>query len=146
MRLAHFNLAQIAEARGDDAAADAEYRTEIDHHPTAYKAIFNLGRLKARRGLSAEAIAQYRKSVEANPEFAEGFFYLAKALLDEGKSLDDAESYARRGLALEPDGQTSPLGHFVIGGVMMKRGKAAEAERELNKGLALEARLARRAK
>ena len=146
VRLAHFNLAQIAEARGDDAAADAEYRTEIDHHPTAYKAIFNLGRLKARRGLSAEAIAQYRKSVEANPEFAEGFFYLAKALLDEGKSLDDAESYARRGLALEPDGQTSPLGHFVIGGVMMKRGKAAEAERELNKGLALEARLARRAK
>ncbi|HUR21990.1 MAG TPA: sulfatase-like hydrolase/transferase, partial [Vicinamibacterales bacterium] len=144
VRLAHFNLAQIAEARGDDAGADAEYRTEIDHHPTAFKAIFNLGRLKARRGLSAEAIGLYKRSVETNPEFAEGFFYLAKALLDEGKSLGDAESYARKGLALEPDGQTSPLGHFVLGGVMMKRGQAGEAERELNKGLALEAKLARR--
>jgi tetratricopeptide (TPR) repeat protein len=146
VRLAHFNLALIAEGRGDDAAAEAEYRTEIDRHPTAYKAIFNLGRLKARRGLLGEAIGLYRKSVETNAEFAEGFFYLAKALLDEGKALGDAESYARKGLALEPGGQTSPLGHFVIGGVMMRRGEAAAAERELNKGLALEARLTKRAR
>jgi arylsulfatase A-like enzyme/Tfp pilus assembly protein PilF len=144
VRLAHFNLALIAEARGDDTAADAEYRTEIDRHPTAYKALFNLGRLKARHGRSAEAIELYKKAVEANPEFAEGFFYLAKALLDEGKALGDAESYARKGLTLDPDGQTSPLGHFVLGGVLMRRGQAADAERELNKGLALEARLAKR--
>jgi arylsulfatase A-like enzyme/Tfp pilus assembly protein PilF len=144
VRLAHFNLALIAEARGDDTAADAEYRTEIDKHPTAYKALFNLGRLKARKGLSAAAIELYRKAVEANPEFAEGFFYLAKALLDEGKALGDAESHARKGLALDPDGQTSPLGHFVLGSVLMRRGQAADAERELNKGLALEARLAKR--
>ena len=146
VRLAHFNLALIAEARGDDNAADAEYRTEIDKHPTAYKAIFNLGRLKARQGLPAAAIELYKKAVEANPEFAEGYFYLAKALLDEGKALDDAENYARKGLKLDPDGQTSPLGHFVLGGVMMRRGQAADAERELNKGLALEARLAKRAR
>jgi len=144
VRLAHFNLALIAEARGDDAAADAEYRTEIDRHPTAYKALFNLGRLKARRGQTAAAIELYKKAVDTNPEFAEGFFYLAKALLDEGKALNDAEAHARKGLALEPEGQTSPLGHFVLGGVLMRRGQAGEAERELNKGLALEARLAKR--
>jgi len=146
VRLAHFNLALLAEERGDDAAADAEYRTEIDKHPTAYKALFNLGRLKARKGDSAAARDLYKKATEANPEFAEGFFYLAKALLDEGTSLSDAETYARKGLVLDPGGKTSPLGHFVIGGVMMKRGQAAEAERELNKGLALEAKLARRAR
>jgi arylsulfatase A-like enzyme/tetratricopeptide (TPR) repeat protein len=144
VRLAHFNLALVAEARGDDAAADAEYRTEIDKHPTAYKALFNLGRLKARKGDTAAARDLYRKAVETNTEFAEGYFYLAKALLDEGASLGDAETYARKGLALDPDGETSPLGHFVLGGVMMKRGQAAEAERELNKGLALEAKLARK--
>ena len=38
------------------------------------------------------------------------------------------------------------LGHFVIAGVLMRQGKAAAAERELNKGLALEARLAKRAR
>ena len=47
---------------------------------------------------------------------------------------------------LTRDGKTSPLGHFVLGGVMMRRGEAADAERELNKGLALEARLAKRAR
>ena len=143
VRLAHFNLALIAEARGDDVAAEASYRTELQDHPTAYKAAFNLGRLKARLGRGAEATELYRKAVEINPEFAEGFFYLAKARLDEG-GLDEAESSARKGLALEPDGQTSPLGHFVLGGVLMKRGQAAEADRELAKGLALEARLAKR--
>lgn len=146
VRLAHFNLALMAEARGDDAAADAEYRTEIDKHPTAYKALFNLGRLKARKGDAAAARDLYKKAVETNTEFAEGFFYLAKALLDggnDGKSLADAETYARKGLSLDPDGETSPLGHFVLGGVMMKRGQAADAERELNKGLALEAKLAK---
>jgi arylsulfatase A-like enzyme/Tfp pilus assembly protein PilF len=144
VRLAHFNLALIAESRGDDAGADAEYRTEIDHHPTAYKALFNLGRLKARKGDATAAIDLYRKAVEANTAFAEGHFYLAKLLLDGGQSLADAETYARKGLALDPDGETSPLGHFVLGGIMMKRGQAAEAERELNKGLALEARIAKR--
>lgn len=146
VRLAHFNLALIAEARGNDAAAEAEYRTEIERHPAAYKAIFNLGRLKARQGNMSAAIDLYKKAVDTNPEFAEGFFYLAKARLDEGRALDEAENYARKGLALEPGGQTSPLGHFVIAGVLMKRGQAAEAERELNKGLALEARLAKRAR
>jgi hypothetical protein len=60
--------------------------------------------------------------------------------------LDEAESAARQGLALDPDGLTSPLGHFVLGGVLMKRGQAAEADRELAKGLALEARLAKRSR
>jgi tetratricopeptide (TPR) repeat protein len=144
VRLAHFNLALLAEARGDDGAAEAEYRTELDLHPTAYKAAFNLGRLKVRQARPAEAIEFYKKAVAINPEFAEGFFYLAKARLDEGRLLDEAESYAHKGLALEPEGETSPLGHFVLGGVLMKRGQEAAAERELAKGLALEAKLAKR--
>ncbi|MCR4374547.1 MAG: sulfatase-like hydrolase/transferase [Acidobacteria bacterium] len=141
VRLAHFNLALIAEARGDDAAAETSYRAELAQHPTAYKAAFNLGRLKARQGRVAAAIGFYKNAVDTNPEFAEGCFYLAKAYFDEGRALDDALTYARKGLALEPEGQTSPLGHFVIGSVLMRRGQSAAAERELAKGLALEAKL-----
>jgi arylsulfatase A-like enzyme/Tfp pilus assembly protein PilF len=141
VRLAHFNLALIAEARGDDAAADTSYRAELAQHPTAYKAAFNLGRLKARQGRVADAIGFYKNAVDTNPEFAEGCFYLAKAYFDEGRALDDALTYARKGLALEPEGKTSPLGHFVIGSVLMRRGQSAAAERELAKGLALEAKL-----
>lgn len=143
VRLAHYNLALIAEARGDDAGAEAAYRTEIEKHPTAYKALFNLGRLKARQGRVGEAAEFYQRAVDTNAEFAEGFFYLAKARLDEGKDLEGAATLARKGLTLEPAGETSPLGHFVLGSVLMKQGRPAEAERELAKGLALEARLTR---
>lgn len=144
VRLAHYNLALIAEARGDVAAAEAAYRAELAQHPTAYKAAFNLGRLKARQGNARGAADWYKNAIDTNPEFAEGFFYLAKARLDEGRALDEAESLARKGLALEPEGQMSPLGHFVIGGVLMKKGRPADAERELAKGLALENRLSKR--
>lgn len=144
VRLAHFNLALIAESRGDDGGADAAYQTELTLHPTAYKAAFNLGRLKMRLGRAPEAVSLYQKAVEINPLFAEGFFYLAKARLDEGRALEEAESYARKGLSIEPEGPTSPLGHFVLGGILMRRGQPAEAERELAKGLALEAKLAKR--
>lgn len=146
VRLAHFNLALIAEARGDIAAAEASYRAELALHPTAYKAAFNLGRLRARQGNAKEAADWYQKAIDTNADFAEGFFYLAKARLDAGVALDEAESLARKGLALEPEGETSPLGHFVIGGVLMKKGRPADAERELAKGLALEEKLARRAR
>ena len=146
VRLAHYNLALIAEARGDMTSAETSYRAELAQHPTAYKAAFNLGRLRARQGNAKEAAEWYQKAIDTNPEFAEGFFYLAKSKLDEGRALDDAESLARKGLKLEPEGQTSPLGHFVIGGVLMKKGRPAEAERELAKGLALEEKLAKRSR
>lgn len=144
VRLAHYNLALIAEVRGHDAAAEASYRAELECHPTAFKASFNLGRLKARQGQVREATAWYQQSIDTNADFAEGYFYLAKAKLDEGRELDQAVSLARKGLALQPEGETSPLGHFVIGGVLMKQGRPAEAERALARGLALEARLAKR--
>lgn len=141
VRLAHFNLALLAEARGDDAAAEAAYRAELTAHPTAYKAAFNLGRLRARQGNARDAAQWYQQSVDINAEFAEGFFYLAKAKLDEGRELDQAITLARKGLALEPEGQTSPLGHFVVAGALLKQGRTAEAERELARGQALERRL-----
>ncbi len=143
VRLAHFNLALVAESRGDDRAAEAAYRAELVQHPTAYKAAFNLGRLLARQGQLAQAAEWYAKAVEVNPDFPEGLFYLAKARLDAGRDLDEAASLARKGITLDPGGEVTPLGHFVLGSVLMKQGRAAEAEAELQKGLALEARLKR---
>jgi tetratricopeptide (TPR) repeat protein len=100
--------------------------------------------MKARQGRIAEALELYKSSVDTNPEFAEGCLYLAKAYLDEGRSLDQALTYARKGLTLDPEGEISPMGHFVIGSALMRQGKAAEAARELAKGQALEAKLAKK--
>ena len=50
VRLAHFNLALLAEQQGDLPRAVAEYKKEIELHPDSYKAAFNLGRLYERVG------------------------------------------------------------------------------------------------
>ena len=144
VRLAHFNLALIAETRGDTQAAEAAYRAELAQHPTAYKAAFTLGRLAARRARPAEAEDWYRQAVDINPDFPEGLFYLAKTKLDAGRDLAEAAALATKGLRLQPEGELSPMGHFILGGVLMAQGRGAEADRELQKGLALEARLARK--
>jgi arylsulfatase A-like enzyme/Tfp pilus assembly protein PilF len=142
VRLAHFNLGVIAEGRQDWSTAEAEYLAELEVHASAYKAAFNLGRLHARRQNPRAATEWYRKSIEINDTFAEGHFYLAKSLLEEGRDLPQAITLARRGLSLQPEGEISPMGHFVIGSALMQQGRQAEADRELAAGLALEKRLA----
>ena len=142
VRLAHFNLALVAEAREDWTGAEAAYRQELQIHPDSYKAAFNLGRLYERKGERAAQIAALRQAVEANAGFAEGYFYLAKAHLDDG-DLDAAEKAARKGLDVGPRSSVAPLGHFVLAGVYTKRGRMADAARELAAGRALEARPAR---
>ena len=47
---------------------------------------------------------------------------------------------ARKGLDVGPHSTEAPLGHYVLAGVFSKRGRMAEAERELAAGRALEAR------
>jgi arylsulfatase A-like enzyme/tetratricopeptide (TPR) repeat protein len=143
VRLAHYNLALIAEERNDFPRAEAEYKREVELHPSAFKASFNLGRLYERLGRVSDQVAALKQSIDANPDFAEGHFFLAKAYLDANANLDDALRLARRGLELAPISEMAPLGHFVIAGVLMKRGKPDAATREFEAGRALEARLAR---
>lgn len=137
VNLAHFNLALIAETEEDWRTAEAEYRRELELHPNAYKAAFNLGRLYERLGDRASAIGALAKSVEANDRFAEGYFYLAKAQLDAG-DLDAAAASARKGLEAGGGSPVAPMGHFVLGQIYSRRGRMADAARELAAGRALE--------
>jgi arylsulfatase A-like enzyme/Tfp pilus assembly protein PilF len=142
VRLAHFNLALIAEAREDWKTAENEYKLELQVRPDAFKAAFNLGLLYERLGNQDAQVAALKQSIEANDAFAEGYFYLAKAWLN-ANDLDQAAAMARKGLAVGPESTVAPLGHYVLAGVLTKRGRMAEAERELAAGRALEARTTR---
>jgi arylsulfatase A-like enzyme/Tfp pilus assembly protein PilF len=144
VKLAHYNLALIAEQRGDLQTAVREYQTEIDRQPTAYKAAFNLGRLYEQMGNAAAQEAAFRKAIELNPYFAEGYFYLAKLYLDQGRNYDEAIELARRGVALGERSSFAPLGHYVLADLYNRKGRAADAQREAEKGRALEAARARR--
>jgi choline-sulfatase len=141
VRLGHFNLALIAEAQNDWSKAEAEYKQELQLHADAFKAAFNLGLLYEHLGNSEGQIAALEQAIAANDAFAEGYFYLAKARLNTN-DLARAETMARKGLAVGPASTAAPLGHFVLAGVFSKRGRMAEADRELAAGRALEARTA----
>jgi arylsulfatase A-like enzyme/Tfp pilus assembly protein PilF len=131
--LAHFNLALVAEQNGDLAAAAAEYLQEIREHPGSYMAQFNLGKVYERTGNRQGQLTAYQGAVESNPAFAEGYFFLAKLHFDL-QQLDAAARNARQGLALQPAGQWSPLGHFVLGDVYAAQGRRDQAKAEVEKG------------
>ena len=139
VRLAHFNLALVAEAREQWRAAEAEYKEELRLHADAFKAAFNLGRLYERRGNREAGIAALQQSIAANETFAEGYFYLANAWLA-GGDLEQAAATARKGLEVGPRSTEASLGHYVLAGVFTRRGRMADADRELAAGKALEAR------
>ncbi len=117
-----YNLALVAEQRGDAAAARTAYETETATNPGNYAAQFNLARLLLKEGRLPEATTRFQAAVDARPEFAEGYLYLAKALLDGGR-LDGAETAASD--RAHRSGQTAsiaPLGHYVLADIYSRRG------------------------
>jgi choline-sulfatase len=135
--MAHYDLGLIAEARGERQLAIAEYEMELRRPKPSYRASFNLARLLAGERRTAEAIAYFRNAVAANPEFGTGYLYLAKSLLDTG-DLGGSEQAARKGLALSPDRDAAPLGHYVLADVYMRQGRQREAMQEVALGKKLE--------
>lgn len=125
-----YNLALVAEHRGNPAAARAAYEAEVAANPRNYGAQFNLGKALLAEGRLPDAIARLRAAVDAKPDFAEGYLYLAKALLDAGR-LDDAITAARDGLSRRPDPSIAPLGHYVLADVYSRQGRENEAAREV---------------
>ena len=125
-----YNLALVAEQRGDPSGARAAYEAEVAKNPKNYGAQFNLGKALLKEGRLPDAIARLRASVEAKPDFAEGYLYLAKALLDAGNLPASIEA-AKTGLAKKPDPSIAPLGHFVLADVYSRQGKENEAAREV---------------
>jgi arylsulfatase A-like enzyme/tetratricopeptide (TPR) repeat protein len=142
VRLAHYNLALIAEARGDLATAEREYLEELELHPETFKAAFNLSRLYAQMGEKQLEIEALRQAIDGNEKFADGHFLLARALLASGAGLDEAARHAREGLKLSPDGELSPLGHYVLADVYNRRGQPGDAAREVALARSLEAKRA----
>jgi tetratricopeptide (TPR) repeat protein len=146
LRLAHFNLALVAEQRGDLPGAEREYFEELKLHPENYMAAFNLFRLYERVGDKEGQIGALKQSIESNPKFPEGHFFLAKAYLDMGTNLVEAAELAKKGLQLAPQSEFAPLGHYVLADIYNRQGRRYDAERELQLGRALEAKVSKAAR
>jgi len=141
---AHYNLGLLYEEKGDLQGAAEEYRKEIEIHPTAYPAYFNLALLCAKTGDRQGEIENFKEAVKANSKFARGYVFLAKAYLDRNENFDEAIRLARKGLELEPEAESAPLGHYVLADIYNRLGRLSEYRAELEKGQALEAKTRKR--
>ena len=129
---AWFNLALLYEERGDGSRAIEAYETRLEMAPKDFRSHFNVAKLYGAMGDRDRMEASFRAAIGHNDEFAVGHLYLAKALLDRGE-LPEAEETALRGLALEPEPEMAPLGHFVLADIYNRQGRTAEAEREVRR-------------
>lgn len=141
---AHYNLGLLYEERGDLRRAADEYRKEIEIHSGAYPAYFNLALLCARAGDGQGELENFQAAVRANPLFARGYLFLAKAYLDRNENFDEAVRLALKGLELEPEAESAPLGHYILADIYNRLGRLSEYRAELEKGRALEARSEKR--
>lgn len=129
---AWYNLALLFEERGDGTGAIEAYETRLGMAPRDFRSHFNVAKLYGAMGDPERMEASFRAAVEHNAAFGVGYLYLSKALLDRGE-LAEAEETALRGLALEPEPEMAPLGHYVLADVYNRQGRIAEAEREVRR-------------
>ncbi len=134
---AHFNLAVLLDESGRTEDAIIAYRQAAELRARDHRPRFNLGRLYGRQGRADLQIEAYRGAVEATPDFTVGYFHLAKALMDNGRDLDEAETFVRRGLEGEPAGRDGALGYFVLADILNRLGRPAEERQALARGQAL---------
>jgi tetratricopeptide (TPR) repeat protein len=140
---AHYNLGLLYEEKGDIQRAIEEYKKEIEIHPAAYPAHFNLALVYAKLSLWREEVAELKEAIDSNKKFARSYLFLAKAYLDLNENFEEAITLANKGLALEPEAESAPLGHYVLADIYNRLGRTAEYAAEVEKGKALERRLKR---
>lgn len=129
-----FNLAVLAEQRGDLAAARRLYSEAIEQAPLHYQAQFNLARLEGLAGNRERERALYAAAIESNADFARGYFFLAKAIMDAGGNLREAEQLAREGLSRDPDTRIEPFGWYVLADLLNRQGRSDEAREAARRG------------
>ncbi|MEM9406929.1 MAG: sulfatase-like hydrolase/transferase [Acidobacteriota bacterium] len=137
LKTANFTLGLALEEQGRIEEAAQAYRQETQHHDDAHRAHFNLGRLLLRMRRPAEATVELQRATELQPQFGTAFLYLAKAHFDSGDA-PSAERSARQGLGLDPPPDIAPLGHFILADIYNQRGDSAAAQREAERGRALQ--------
>jgi tetratricopeptide (TPR) repeat protein len=138
---AHYNLGLLYEEKGEPTRAMEEYKKEIEIHPGAHPAHFNLALLYGKMGLLREQVQELEEAIKANKGFARAYLFLAKTYLDLNENFEEAISLAKRGLELEPEAESAPLGHYVLADIYNRLGRWADYASELQKGKALEQKI-----
>jgi arylsulfatase A-like enzyme/Flp pilus assembly protein TadD len=125
----HFDLALIEEGRGDAAAAEANYRRELQINPNNFMASYNLAELLRKGNRADEALAFFQATMKNNATFSIPFFMSAKYYLDRRQNLDEAIALCRTGIAIKPVDKYTAFGYYILSDIYSYKGERGPAEK-----------------
>ena len=123
--------AAMAEAAGDQAAAESLYRDLLKARRRDADAHYNLANLLSRQGRIAEAANGYRQVLEIDPGSTSARFNLGNVLAARG-DLDDAIAQYRKVLVDWPDHSEALTN---LGNALARQGQLAEASRQFRRAI-----------
>ncbi|MBU1475288.1 MAG: sulfatase-like hydrolase/transferase [Acidobacteria bacterium] len=130
----HYNFAQLWEAKNDPAAAEKEYRVELENVPHNFRASFNLSRLCRLQNRTDEEQAFLEQTVESNPRFPMPYLYLARIYLNRSENYQEAVDLVLKGIELKPEEKDLPLGYFLLADLYNRLGNQVKSEEFAVKG------------
>lgn len=129
----HFELGEMlklnsASTKGQEEAAENEYKAALSVNRFDEKAECRLGELASRQGDLPQSYAHYSRALQLQPNDAEAALGLAKALLSMNQP-QKAEPILEHAIQLDP---TSSAAHYRLSALYRQEGRAAEADHELD--------------
>ena len=106
MDLVDYNLARLAEERGDEAGATRHYKAAYDADPGNFLTCLNLGNAAVRRGDWPEALRLFREARALEPMSDDVEANLGGALLAVG-AYDEAAGHFAQALRLNPQNRVA---------------------------------------
>jgi tetratricopeptide (TPR) repeat protein len=115
------------------------YEKALHIAPDFYPACNNLGTAYLNRGSYADAEVQFRRAISLNSNDAAAYFNLGN-LHYLTHHYDEGLNWVNQGLNKEP---SSAFGHFLRGSLVSASGDSRQAEKELQRSLELDPKLAK---
>ncbi len=131
--LAHNNLGNALDSKGQTGEAIAQYQEAVRLRPGYAKAHNNLGAALDRQGQTDEAIRQYQEAVRLRPGYAKARNNLRAALDRQGQT-DEAIRQYQEAVRLRPDDADA---HNHLGVALARKGQTDEAIRQYQEVLCL---------
>ena len=131
--LKEFEKGRDADANGNRDEAILHYQKALSIAPEFYLAHNNLGSDYLSKSDFAGARKEFESVLQLNQSDAAAYFNLSNACMLMGE-LQKAQHYLDEGLRREPN---SALGHFLMGSLNIRLGKAISAEVELRRTIQL---------
>lgn len=126
----HMELGEVYASSGQWDKAEAEFRAQTKMQPGNAEAAYRLGNALLQQGKAKDARPELQRADRLLPDMPETLYSLGKAAALEGDAAA-AEKAWNKLLEIEKGSRLAAQAHFALAGVYRKRGKTAEAEREM---------------